>query len=225
MFDFFSDFSTVADNLLLFLGLSVVILCVIPLAVTVIAGFFLIRRINTFTEADIDKMQRDFDEFQRKNPNLSRDRLIRKVIHRQAFRSGVVGAITGLGGFYTLPVMLPADILLSTRIQAQMVQFIASAHGNNASNAMEARVQTYLVTTGSVRVTESITNAVMRYAVRMLGKSFAKLIPFIGAGISFGVNYFMTQAMGNIAAQYYANPNNVARRVMSQVPPDQLSTG
>jgi len=37
-----------------------------------------------------------------------------------------------------------------------------------------------------------------------MGRSFAKLIPFIGTIIGFGVNYAIANATGNAALQWYS---------------------
>lgn len=219
MFDFLTDFSFFSGDLGQILLLGFAVLCVLPIIAVVVAGYLLIRRIQTFTETDYNKIEQEFQKLQARDPNSSREKIIRKVIGRQAFKSGVVGAVTGLGGFYTLPVMLPADILISTRIQAEMVRFIATAYGHNQTSDIEARVQTYLVTTGSIRLTESLVARGTRFAVRLMGKSFSKLIPFVGAFISFGVNYFIAQAMGNVAMQYYANRDQVINRMVQPPPP------
>src|SRR5258708_40237437 len=90
----------------------------------VVAAYLAFRQFQRFIAPDVDDMKRRYDRLRADNSGLSDEALIRKIIHQQALKCGLVGAITGLGGFITLPIALPIDILLSMRIQAAMVQFI-----------------------------------------------------------------------------------------------------
>ena len=69
------------------------------------------------------------DTLRTQNINISNDELAKKVLNRKSFKSGLVGAITGLGGLITLPVSIPADLALSWRIQATMAFSIAYIYG------------------------------------------------------------------------------------------------
>ncbi|GAB4508713.1 MAG: hypothetical protein OHK0046_01980 [Anaerolineae bacterium] len=200
------NISTFLTNLFLAAGLF----CAAAVLLTLIAGYFFIRQLNSFTSPNMPKMLEEYTEQLRKNPNINRRQLMQRIIRRQSLKAGLVGAITGLGGFWTLPIALPADILISLRIQAATVDFIAAVYGHTQYNQVETRVRQYLITTGGVKAMESTTNYLTRLAVRLMGKWFSKLIPIISAVISFTVNYAFAQAGANIAMQWYAqkpNPN------------------
>lgn len=183
---------------------AVVVYCVMPL-ILFAAVFFLVRRmVRNLSTVDVDRIRKDYDALRAAHPADSTDQLVRRIIRRQAFRAGVVGAITGFGGFFTLIIGLPVDILLSTRIQATMVEFIAAAYGHARVSETEQRVRQFLILSGGRRIAGSTTEALVAFAVRFVGESLAKLIPLIGAAISFAVNYALAQAAGNVAQRWYA---------------------
>jgi hypothetical protein len=180
-----------------------VLLCVVPALLTLAAVYFAIRRINRALVVDLPRLKQEFEAMRARNPRATDEQLLRKVIQQQAFRSGIVGALTSIGGFITLPIALPVDIFWSIRIQAQMVEFISAASGVTDISPYEQRIRQYLITTGGVRAAQSGTRAVLNFAVRVMGKSFSKLIPVVGAVIGFGVNYAITQAIGYAALNWY----------------------
>jgi hypothetical protein len=51
--------------------------------------------------------------------------LARKIVKRKAFKSGLVGATTGVGGLIVLPATIPIDLGLTWRIQAAVALSIA----------------------------------------------------------------------------------------------------
>jgi hypothetical protein len=139
-----------------------------------------------------------------RQPDISKEQLSNHIIRQQALRAGVVGAITGIGGFWTLPIALPVDLALSFQIQAQLVNFIAYLYNEHAPEGINARARTYLIMTGSSQATQTTINYLTRLAVRVAGKSFSKMIPLAGALISFVVNYIIVQVMGRAAVRWYA---------------------
>ncbi len=51
-----------------------------------------------------------------------------RVINDQAFKAGLIGALTGIGGILTLPIAIPVDFALSAKIQAATIHFIAQTY-------------------------------------------------------------------------------------------------
>ncbi|MCC7449280.1 MAG: EcsC family protein [Anaerolineae bacterium] len=185
----------------------ILILFVIALLISVVLiglVVFAFRRFQRFVTPDIGGMQRKLAQLRADNPNASTEALVGKIIHQQSFKSGLVGAITGLGGFVTLPIAIPVDVLVSLRLQATMVQFIAMLYGETQPDSQELKLQTYLVMSGGVKVTETSFQFIMKIVLRILGKSLAKLVPVIGAVVGFIVNYALAQTTGNIAMRWYA---------------------
>jgi uncharacterized protein (DUF697 family) len=192
--------NTLLHNLLLI----VVVLCVVPMALTAVVGWLALRQLQRFFSADAGDMNAQFERLRARHPDARNIDLVHKVVRQQSMKCGLVGALTGLGGFLTLPIALPIDILLSMRIQAAMVQFIASAYGQHEVGQPELRLRSYLVMTGSVRASQSTFRFVMRVILRLMGKSFAKLVPFIGAIVGYVINYSIARATGNVALRWYA---------------------
>ena len=192
------------QTLLILIG----IICVLPLVIFAILAFMIYRRgaqwMESWFEPSHDHLQQRMEALRTRHPNATTEQLVAKIIHRQALRAGIVGAITGVGGFWTLPLALPVDLALSFQIQAALVGFIAYLYGDAASDSVGSKVRAYLVMTGSSKATQTTTNFLMRLAVRIAGKSFAKVVPFLGAAISFVVNYLIVQVMGRAAAKWYA---------------------
>jgi uncharacterized membrane protein YbaN (DUF454 family) len=193
------------QTLLVALGL----LCVLPLVIFLVLAVIVYRagqqRLDHWFSPNTEKLEQQLDRLRRRHPQATTEQLVNRLIHRQAVLSGIVGAITGLGGFWTLPIGLPVDLALSFQIQATLVNFIAYLYREQHPEGMDGRVRTYLIMTGSSRVTQTSTRFLMRLAVRVAGKSFAKFIPFAGALISFVVNYLIVQLMGRSAARWYAS--------------------
>ena len=196
------------DNLGQTLLIGFGLLCLLPLLATAVLAFVVFRagqqRLDTWFASDPAKLQEYVATMRAKQPDISREQLINRIIRRQAFRAGIVGAVTGIGGFWTLPIALPIDLALSFQIQAQLVNFIAYLYNERNQDDLNTRVRTYLIMTGSSKVTQTTTRYLTRLAVRVAGKSFAKIIPVAGAIISFAVNYVIVVVMGRAAARWYA---------------------
>ena len=198
----------VGQTLLIGFGL----LCVLPFVVFAVIAFIVYRagqqRMETWFAPDQAKLQEQVAAMRASQPDLSREQLARHIIQRQALRAGIVGAITGVGGFWTLPIALPVDLALSFQIQAQLVNFIAYLYNERAPEGLNARVRTYLIMTGSSQATQTSINYLTRVAVRVAGKWFSKIVPLLGAAISFTVNYIIVQVMGRAAIRWYAQQAN-----------------
>jgi len=186
------------------------------LLLLMIVALFAFRWLQRLFTPDISAMQRKLEELRAANPTFSNEALIGIIIRQQAFKCGVIGAITGLGGFITLPVALPIDILMSMRLQSAMVQFIALVYNQTEVSADELRLQTKLVMTGGVELTETTTTLIMRGVLRLLGESLSILIPAIGAIVGFLVNYSLAQATGRLAIRWYAGKQASTRPALGR---------
>jgi hypothetical protein len=185
-----------------------VLCCLVPLLIGGVLAFMALQRgsefIERFVDVDEEKMRAQFEKLQREKPNLSREQLVDQFINSQALKCGIIGAITSFGGFITLPLTLPIDLVASIRIQATMIQFIATAYGQINPSDLEKQVQGYLIMTGGLQITERTSSLIMKMFVRLLEQFFAKAIPLIGAVVGFAVNYFFTRTAGRLAAKWYA---------------------
>lgn len=179
---------------------------IVPTLIFVIAAAFAFKRgydkLGEMVMPDAEQMRRQYEALKAANPSLDQAALVNKIIAQQSLKSGILGAITGLGGFVTLPIALPVDIYASMRIQAAMVEIIGYAYGRQPGE-IEKRITTYLITAGSERAAAASVQFVVSVTTRFVGKTLSKLIPVIGALTSFGVNYLMTQAIGRAAVERY----------------------
>lgn len=195
------------ENFMQWLGWFVVLGCVLPLVVLAILGvigFWIGRQaLEGFVQPDATELHKDLAKIRAKHPNLKRDELVQKVIKQQSLKCGLVGAITGVGGFFTLPISLPIDILVTARLQSTMVGFIAELYGY--SDSLENKAATYAVMTGGNEISALSTKLIQNYLPRFFGKSFSKLIPFFGAFISFALNYFFAQSTARLAIKWYSS--------------------
>ncbi|GAB4308374.1 MAG: hypothetical protein Kow00117_01650 [Phototrophicales bacterium] len=192
------------DNLWANLPLYFLIFCCVPMVFMLLAIYWGWRRLADFTSPDVSRIEKNFSDLKKKHPNWDDNRLIQRVIRQQAWRCGVIGAVTSLGGFYTLPVMLPVDVVLSSQVQAALVTFIAQHYGQHHTGEAESRIRTALIMSGGVQASRSTSTLLTRFAVYLMQKSFAKLIPFVGAVIGFGVNYMIASGVGYAAQRWYA---------------------
>jgi hypothetical protein len=167
------------------------------------------------------------------HPGLSKDELAQKIVSKAAMKNGLLGAVTGVGGVLTLPVMVPADVAGSWRTQAAMVFAVAHVYGY-ASDTADLRTDFYIILAGDsakealkrigIELGRAITKrAVQRLVTREAMKkvwsiagrqivtkagtksltSVVKWVPLVGVPIGFAFNWAATKGMGHIAISYY----------------------
>ncbi|MEL6408106.1 MAG: EcsC family protein [Chloroflexota bacterium] len=179
--------------------------CVLPTVILLVLGIALFyfgqKWVGDFVDPDLEKLEAKLKAFKEEDPDITDQELISKVVHQEAFKCGVVGAITGFGGFVTLPIAIPVDMVLTARYQATMVSFIAKINGYEES--LENKMTTYAIMTGSTELSKLTIAALKSYAPRIIGKSLSKLIPFLGAVLGFIVNYTMAQSLARAAQAWY----------------------
>lgn len=193
------------------LGQTLLLIClcvyVIPTLLTILLIVMALRAgsrwVNSTTQVDVARLHQNLLERQAKRPDIPLEKHIHAIIHQQSVRCGVIGAVTGLGGVFTLPIALPLDMLLSMRIQSALVELVARGYQHGPIDPNERRVIDYLITTGSEKVTSMSLNYIMRLVVQLLGRSLSKLVPVIGALVSFLLNYAITQGIGRVAIRRY----------------------
>src|SRR5260370_39774915 len=85
------------------------------LALGLILVLFAFRWLQRLVTPDVSATQRKLEALRATNPTFSNEALISTIIRQQSFTCGVIGAITGLGGFMTLPSAQPGDTLMPMR--------------------------------------------------------------------------------------------------------------
>jgi hypothetical protein len=183
--------------------------------------------------ADSVKIEQYVETLRSQNSGISNNDLAKKIVNRKAFKNGLVGAVTGLGGFITLPVTVPADLAMSWRLQASMAFSIAYVYGHT-SETTDLKTDLYLILAGdsakealkrfgievSKAVTKKtidkyITREVMKKIWKVLGQkiitksgeksltSFTKMVPIVGAPVGFIFDWLSTKTVGHFAINYY----------------------
>ncbi len=189
--------------------------------------------IDNIVIADSEKIGMYVDKLREQNPGISSDDLAKKILNRKSFKNGLLGAITGIGGFATLPVTVPADLIGSWRVQIVMALSIAYTYGHTSKttdlktdvliilagdSAKEALKRFGIEATKSITkklVNKYITKDIMLKIWRVVGQkvitkageksltSFTKMIPLVGAPIGFAFDWAATQAVGRFSIKYY----------------------
>jgi hypothetical protein len=193
-------------------GTVLVLCCVMPFVVLVALTFWVMWNASRYLQPDHAELQQAFENLKAKHANDTPDQLVGRIIHRQALRSGIIGAITSVGGLPTLPFGLTIDLYTSARIQSETLFFIAQVYRQNGVTPRILNLNEFL----SVRLEEGGNQLLMMggqqlsgYLIRkilvlIVEKTIVKIIPGIGLLIGFVVNYFMMQGMGRLANNWYS---------------------
>jgi len=174
------------------------------------------------------------EKLRSQNPGISNADLAKKIVRRKSTKNGMVGAATGIGGFLTLPLSVPADMFASWKIQIFLALVIAHVYGHN-NNTADIRTDVYLILAGDsakealkrlgIEVSKGVTKKAMnKYVTREIMKkiwkiipqkiitkggtksltSFTKMIPLLGAPVGYAFDWTATQTVGKTAIKYYS---------------------
>jgi uncharacterized protein (DUF697 family) len=160
------------------------------------------------------------------------DAAIKALILSQTGLAGGAGFLTGIGGFVSLPIAIPANLASALYIQVRMIAAIAHLRGHDIRTP-EVRGLVLACLTGSkaadtlknagtrlgVRMTRDIAGwaspALLKKAERMAGASataltgagqvatVGKLVPVVGGVVAGGVDAAMTQLVGRAADRVF----------------------
>lgn len=199
--------------------------CIVPTLIMMVLAFFAVRggfRFMRWLTPDEDRLIDRFIELRRENPRASTRKLIDKIVRAQSIRAGIVGAFTGVGGIFLLPIMLPVDLLSTGRIQSGTLRLIAWAYemdhpgelpkvldvdetlglqqGGDLNLAIDERTHQLVIAQSG-----NFSRMVSRRLIREVGeKAFAKLIPGLGLIINFVANYMTVRATSEVAKAWYS---------------------
>lgn len=196
--------------------------------------YALAKLIDWFTRIKPGGVEAYVGKLRSQNEGISDDDLAKLIVRRKSLKNGFVGAVTGLGGFFTMPVTVPADLVASWRIQVFMACSVACVYGHTAETT-DLRTDIYLIMAGDaakemlkrlgVEVAKSVTKKmVQKYVTREVMKkiwsvvgrkvitkagqksftSIMKMIPGIGAPIGFAFDYLAARTVGRFAIKYYS---------------------
>jgi hypothetical protein len=202
------------DTAQLFL-LSLVLCCIAPTIVLAVVSVLALRQGQRLLTPELSDLQRRFDHLRAQHPQTTPEAFVRQIIHRQALRSGIIGALTSVGGVWVLPFGLAIDLYASARNQAATMHFLAWANGIRDEDRV-LKIGEMLALRGledKINIPpETLMNWQSRFANRVYGeiavqilqKSFAKLIPGLGLIVGFAVNYISARLFAAAAHTYYS---------------------
>jgi hypothetical protein len=195
--------------------LSLAFCCIVPTIVLAALSVWALRQSKSLLTPEVSDLQKRFDTLRAKDPGAAPDKFIRQVIHRQSLRSGVIGALTSVGGVWVLPFGLAIDLYASARNQAATMHFLAWANGIRdedrvlkigemlALRGLEDKINIApeVLINWQTRLANRVYGEI---AVQILQKSFAKLIPGLGLILGFVVNYLSARLFATAAQAYYS---------------------
>jgi uncharacterized protein (DUF697 family) len=183
---------------LVFLALSAIAL-VLLVGVT----YWLLRRAKKLVanalDPDVAKLEKRLDRLRAKQPGADVEALASTIASQQAFRTGLVGFVTGLGGLPFLPLTLPIDIALTVRYQAELVHLLRLLYG--VDELPEAGL--WIVTAGSQELTSASSAAIRNVLLKYVSKSLLKFLPLIGGLVGFALNWLSTRALGRLSRHFF----------------------
>jgi hypothetical protein len=190
--------------------------------------------VDWFSRTDSHVIEEYVAKLRAQNPGITDDDLAWKIVRRKSFKSGLVGAATGVGGLIVLPLTIPADLIACWRIQITMAVAIACVYGHTAKTT-DLKTDILLILAGDaakealkrvgIEVGKSVTRkAIERVITRqvmvklwaVVGQkiitkagqksmvSFMKMVPLVGAPIGFAFDWPATYLVGRNAVKYYS---------------------
>lgn len=197
-------------------------------------GNWLTKIVDWMIDNSIGDVTIYIQELRKKNVGISNDDLARKIVNRKTLKNGLVGAATSAGGFITLPIAVPADLIASWKIQIFMAMSIAHVYGLEPDNA-DLRTDVYLILAGDsakealkrvgIEISKGVTKkAIQKYITREImvkiwkivpqkiitkaGQksmtSFMRMVPLAGIPVGFIFDYITTRTVGITAIHYYS---------------------
>jgi EcsC protein family len=173
------------------------------------------------------------DSLRARDTSLTAHELAKRIVSRKSWKNGAIGALTGIGGFITLPVTVPTDLIASWRIQATMTMAVAYCFdelndseemvtdillvmsGDAAKEALKRMgietakaiskkmVQKYISREVMKKIWKVIPQKIITKAGEKSLTSFMKMVPLVGAPVGFGFDFLATRAIGKTAIRYY----------------------
>ncbi len=157
--------------------------------------------VENAVKPNLPKLERRVARLREKHSGLSEKALARKIIHRQANRSGLVGFVTGLGGLPTLPIAIPIDLAATIKLQSNLVHMLRLARGGGPSEDV-SEASLWLITTGGQELTAASSAMIRNLLVKFMSKSLLKFLPLLGGVVGYALNWTSTQALGRLTLKW-----------------------
>ena len=109
------------------------------------------RLVDWFVESDPWEVKRYVRDLRQRYPEASNDDLARKVVSLKSLKNGAIGAATGAPGFLAFPIAVPADVIISWKIQINMAMCIAHIYGHTIDEdpAADPKTDIFLILAGN----------------------------------------------------------------------------
>ena len=157
------------------------------------------------------------------------EKAIDKMVSNQRLKCTATSFVTGLGGFVTLPITIPADIASSLYIEIRMIAAVAAIRGYDI-NSDEVKTLVYLCIVGNsvgdvlkqaglksltnytakvlipkisnaiaAKVAENVGNKLLLKTSTKVLPKLGKMVPVIGGVVSGAYNYAEVSAFAKVA--------------------------
>ena len=167
------------------------------------------------------------------DPPADIERAVSRLIKESVAAAGSAGFVTGLGGFITMPVTVPANLAGALVINARLAGGVAHLRGYDITDphvqamiplvALGSGAQTALAAIGadigiklsqqalkklSIEVIRKINRKVgfmllAKYGTKRAAVTLVKAIPFAGGIVSGAVDAGLTAAVGKVARRWF----------------------
>jgi hypothetical protein len=164
------------------------------------------------------------------------EKAIRRIIAETTAASATGGFLTGLGGFVTMPVTVPANLAGSAILNARMVAAIAHLRGWDIKDPVVANLIMLVVAgesasaalrTLGVKVGQELTKSAIKkipieairtinrkvgfmllakYGTKRSAVTLVKAVPFVGGAVGGTVDAGYTRTMANAAKKAFPRP-------------------
>jgi ribosomal protein L18 len=129
--------------------------------------------VNWVISSDSEEITKYINKLRSDNPQFTSKQIAEKIVNEQSINSGLLGAVTGLGGLITLPATIPIDLVKAWKIQAYTIRCIAYIYGNTPQNT-DLKTDIFLIlSNGSI---EAIKTLVITEALKTAPKHALKAL-------------------------------------------------
>jgi hypothetical protein len=129
--------------------------------------------VNWVISSDSEEITKYINKLRSDNPQFTSKQIAEKIVNEQSINSGLLGAVTGLGGLITLPATIPIDLVKACKIQLYTIRCIAYVYGYTPQTT-DLKTDIFLVlSNGSI---EAIKTLVITEALKTAPKHALKAL-------------------------------------------------
>lgn len=94
---------------------------------------------------DLRKLKKEFDEIVSRNPLLCKEGIAKKMIDDRAWKCALIGFFTSFIGWVTIIIPLLIDLILSTRMETEMIYLLACSYGYKLDDPRLEPLKNYIL--------------------------------------------------------------------------------